>query len=349
MSSPSDDRNTELREIFFESAQEILQAMNEEALRLEKHPGDIEALRGLRRSVHTLKGDAAACGYRELSQLAHEFEDVLAGENLRQSVATVETALTAADVFGEMLEAYRAGSEVPTAKALRQMIGKLAMPGVAGAVQPTAPSKTAKAKAAPKSETKSAAGKRSGGSQRKGTAKNKHTADLDRRSTPETESILEHAGDSRVGETNWTEDERSAITQAQHGAIPVYHLRFKIDPNCAMLEAALHIVRNILTKTGEALAFAPTDAGKLEVSRSIEAASASKIAPEELSRKFGVPGIVSGVQIETLPKLGAQAGKSTQETVLETAREGKIAAASEKRPIKTDKGRGKRQREDYGR
>ena len=105
MSSFSGERGAELRQIFFESAQEILQSMNEQALHLEKRPDDIEALRGLRRAVHTLKGDAAACGFRELSHLAHEFEDALVGENMEQSAATVETALTAADVFAEMLEA----------------------------------------------------------------------------------------------------------------------------------------------------------------------------------------------------------------------------------------------------
>src|SRR5450432_803174 len=128
MSSFSGDRGAELRQLFFESAQEILQAMNEEALRLEKHPDDLEALRSLRRAVHTLKGDAAACGFRELSHLAHEFEDALVGEDLAQSAATVETALTAADVFGEMLEAYRTGKAVSTAKTLQKMIARLAKP-----------------------------------------------------------------------------------------------------------------------------------------------------------------------------------------------------------------------------
>jgi chemotaxis protein histidine kinase CheA len=59
--SQSDERIAELRELFFESAQELLQALNDEALKLEKHPGDVEIVRGIRRTVHTLKGDAAAC------------------------------------------------------------------------------------------------------------------------------------------------------------------------------------------------------------------------------------------------------------------------------------------------
>src|ERR1700757_5109019 len=99
MSGPPDDRMSELRELFFESAQELVQKLNEEALRLEKAPGDPECSRSLRRLVHTLKGDSAACGFRELSELAHEFEDVLALENPGASTAVPEIALRAADVF----------------------------------------------------------------------------------------------------------------------------------------------------------------------------------------------------------------------------------------------------------
>jgi len=78
---PPEDRMSELRQLFFESAGELVQKLNDEAMQLEKSPGDAETARSLRRTVHTLKGDAAACGYRELSELAHEFEDVLTLEN----------------------------------------------------------------------------------------------------------------------------------------------------------------------------------------------------------------------------------------------------------------------------
>ena len=127
MSRPPDDRTAELRELFFESAQDLLQAINEEALKLEKKPGDGEAIRSLRRAVHTLKGDAAACEYRELSELAHEFEDVLALEIGTAAHAEVaEVALAAADVFAEMLGAYRKRKKVPPGEALRKRIHKLA-------------------------------------------------------------------------------------------------------------------------------------------------------------------------------------------------------------------------------
>ena len=53
---PPEDRMTELRQLFFESAGELVQKLNDEAMRLEKSPGDAETARSLRRTVHTLKG-----------------------------------------------------------------------------------------------------------------------------------------------------------------------------------------------------------------------------------------------------------------------------------------------------
>jgi two-component system, chemotaxis family, sensor kinase CheA len=121
-----DDRADELRDLFFESAAEILQSMNESGLALEDRPGDKEVLRSVRRAVHTLKGDSAACGYRELSELAHELEDVLSPELVREhSGLLAEVVLTAADTFHEMLAAYRNNLQPPAGGALREYMQRL--------------------------------------------------------------------------------------------------------------------------------------------------------------------------------------------------------------------------------
>jgi len=123
---PSDEHAPELRELFFESAEEILQRMNETGLALEQHPGDLDQLREIRRAVHTLKGDSAACGYRELSELAHELEDVLTPELAGQHAGLIaEVILTAADTFHEMLAAYRNRLKPPAGGALREYINAL--------------------------------------------------------------------------------------------------------------------------------------------------------------------------------------------------------------------------------
>jgi two-component system chemotaxis sensor kinase CheA len=126
VSFPSDEQASELRDLFFESAQEILQGMNEAGLALEERPGDVEQLRSVRRAVHTLKGDSAACGYRELSELAHDLEDVLTPELARQNAGLIaEVILTAADTFHEMLAAYRNNIEPPAGGALKDYISRL--------------------------------------------------------------------------------------------------------------------------------------------------------------------------------------------------------------------------------
>jgi two-component system, chemotaxis family, sensor kinase CheA len=119
----SDDHASELRELFFESAAELLQTLNEEGLELEKRPEDEEILRQVRRTVHTLKGDSAACGYTELSELAHALEEVLKPEVAALSKgALAEVVLIAADTFSSMLSAYRGSLQPPAGEELKQQI-----------------------------------------------------------------------------------------------------------------------------------------------------------------------------------------------------------------------------------
>jgi two-component system, chemotaxis family, sensor kinase CheA len=122
---PPDERGAELRDLFYETSQELLQALNDEALKLEKHPGDEEIVRGIRRTVHTLKGDSAACGLRELSELAHQFEDALSMEGAAAQTAVAEIAFAAADVFAEMIHAYHRGAKLPSTKKLSKRIEEL--------------------------------------------------------------------------------------------------------------------------------------------------------------------------------------------------------------------------------
>jgi two-component system chemotaxis sensor kinase CheA len=123
----SEDRANELRNLFFETAQELLQTLNEQGLELEKSPGDQEIVRNIRRTVHTLKGDAAACGYRELSESAHAMEDVLTPEIAQRAGSSLpELILASADTFDAMLAAYRGDMRPPTGDTLREFIQRVA-------------------------------------------------------------------------------------------------------------------------------------------------------------------------------------------------------------------------------
>ena len=133
MTFSPDDRASELRDLFFESAEEILQAMNDAGLALEERPSDKESLRSVRRAVHTLKGDSAACGYRELSELAHELEDVLTPDLVKEHAGLIaEVVLTAADTFRDMLAAYRNNLQPPDGGALREYVQRLLRKPISG-------------------------------------------------------------------------------------------------------------------------------------------------------------------------------------------------------------------------
>jgi two-component system, chemotaxis family, sensor kinase CheA len=120
---PSNQQSSELLEGFFESAGEIVERLNRAGLALEANPGDPENLRHVRRAVHTLKGDSAACGFRELSELAHRLEDVLTPELTSEKAPKIaEVVLLAADTFQEMVAAHRRNVAPPSTKEIRKRI-----------------------------------------------------------------------------------------------------------------------------------------------------------------------------------------------------------------------------------
>lgn len=121
----SDERGSELRDLFFETAQELLQSLNEDSLRLEKSPQDNEIIRSIRRTIHTLKGDSAAAGFAELSELAHMLEDALAIETPPTGISLAELGFTAADTFGAMLTAYQRQVALPDPTPLRDCARRL--------------------------------------------------------------------------------------------------------------------------------------------------------------------------------------------------------------------------------
>ncbi len=217
MTQSHDERGAELRELFFETSQELLQALNDEALKLEKKPGDEEIVRVIRRTVHTLKGDSAACGLRELSELAHQFEDALSLEGTATQTAVAEIAFAAADVFTEMIVAYHRGKKLPSTRTLSKKIQELT-------AAPAAP-RTRRAK------------KSAGQTSAEATAAAPRLSD-------------------KTG-AHWTEYEKLAMTQAQAGGQDVYHVVVRIDPHCAMPIAGRQLVHNAIGVMGPVLAVRP--------------------------------------------------------------------------------------------
>jgi two-component system, chemotaxis family, sensor kinase CheA len=272
MTNAPDERGLELRELFFETSQELLQALNDEALKLEKNPGDEEIVRGIRRTVHTLKGDSAACGLRELSELAHQFEDALSLDGTATHAAVAEIAFAAADVFTEMIAAYRKGTKLPSTKSLSKKIQDLTAAPAAGKAKRT------RKTAGKSSSAKAPASKTSGTKASAKTSAARAAAKVD---------------------ALWTEYEKLAMTQAQASGQDVYHVVVKIDPHCAMPIAGRQLVHNAIGVMGPVLAVRP-DAKSPAASKQVEFVLASVQTVEQISAKCRIPTIAGEVTVELM-------------------------------------------------
>ena len=302
MTNSPDERGAELRELFYETSQELLQALNEEALKLEKNPGDEEIVRSIRRTVHTLKGDSAACGLRELSELAHQFEDALSLEGTASHAAVAEIAFATADLFTEMIAAYRKATKLPSTKSVSKKIQEL-----------TTSPKTTKPRGK-KTAGKSAKTKESVAKTQAGKATNKSAV-------------------------QWTEYERLAMSKAQADGQDVLHVVVKIDPHCAMPIAGRQLVHNAVGTMGPVIAIRP-DAKSPAAAKFIEFVVATVQTPDQIAAKCKIPTIVEEVTVEVLlqasvapkPEVTPQPTAAPQETATEIAPSPEPAAAAATAP-----------------
>jgi len=267
----ADDRMTELRQLFFETAAELVQTLNDEAMQLEKSPGDPETARSLRRTVHTLKGDAAACGFRELSELCHQFEDVLALGNPATAASVPEIALHAADVFAALLEAYRTGTKLPSTQPLRTDIARLAQTAPHGPNQP------------------------GNGPFRK---------DQSNQIQSKKAQSRKKARKTTSEKIPWSEYEQFAIARALAEGKRVQHVVVEIDPQNGMPIAGRQMIKLALDGLGEVLALYPAE-GSHDPANRVEAALASGKTAEQIQAECNIPTValsskVTPVRVETL-------------------------------------------------
>ena len=98
---------TEYIEIFVEESKSLLTDLNNLLLELENNPEDLEVMTSIFRIAHTIKGNSAAMGFDELSELAHAVEDLL--DALRQRKAEIDSEIMnlifdGVDMISVMLE-----------------------------------------------------------------------------------------------------------------------------------------------------------------------------------------------------------------------------------------------------
>ena len=82
----AEDLSQDDLKVFLEEAEEQLQLLDEEVIRLEKESTE-EGLATIFRAAHTLKGSSAMIGYRAVSEVAHAMESML--DKLRNGIIFV--------------------------------------------------------------------------------------------------------------------------------------------------------------------------------------------------------------------------------------------------------------------
>lgn len=74
-------------DMFIDESKEHLQAMNENLLLLEQNPQNIDIVKDVFRSAHTIKGMSATMGFEDIANLTHELENVL--DQIRNNILVI--------------------------------------------------------------------------------------------------------------------------------------------------------------------------------------------------------------------------------------------------------------------
>ncbi len=77
--------------VFLQEADEQLQLLDEDIIRLEKEADNVDLLQEIFRAAHTLKGSSGMLGFRDMAELTHHMEDVL--DRLRKGQLPVTSEL----------------------------------------------------------------------------------------------------------------------------------------------------------------------------------------------------------------------------------------------------------------
>lgn len=100
--------------MFIEESKEHLQAINENLLQLEQNPENIEIVKDIFRSAHTIKGMSATMGFEDMASLTHELENVLdqiRNEKLKIQPEIMDIIFQSVDILEGMIYSIIEGSD----------------------------------------------------------------------------------------------------------------------------------------------------------------------------------------------------------------------------------------------
>jgi chemotaxis protein histidine kinase CheA/CheY-like chemotaxis protein len=103
-------------ELFFEEAQDRIEALATKLLKIERRPDDAELLRDIFRDLHTLKGSSAMVGLSPMKGVAHAAEDLvgqLRDQVRRADGAVIDALLAALDALRDLSARARRRQPLP--------------------------------------------------------------------------------------------------------------------------------------------------------------------------------------------------------------------------------------------
>lgn len=127
----SDDFDmTQFHQMFFEEAEELLDAMETLLLNIDLEQLDDETMNAIFRTAHSIKGSSATFGFVEVAEVTHVAENLLdqvRNHTLRMTREMVDVLLKTGDVVRQQLHCHRTGDlrAMPEVEGLKQALHQL--------------------------------------------------------------------------------------------------------------------------------------------------------------------------------------------------------------------------------
>ncbi len=133
-----------VKQTYFQECEELLLAMEEGLLAMEREEADAEVINAVFRAVHSIKGGGGAFGFEALVTFSHAFETVLdkvRSAALEPGNEVVKILLRAGDVLADHVAAIREGRSYPEAadSEVKAELEALSGQGSSGAAEDAAP------------------------------------------------------------------------------------------------------------------------------------------------------------------------------------------------------------------
>ena len=286
---------SQYKDLFITEAQEHLDSLNKFLLQLENDPRNLDVITEIFRSAHTLKGMSATMGYDQLTELAHEMENLL--EHLRTgdmpvTTGVVNTLFSCFDTLGAIINAI--AGDRPGEVDFRGLVSEMrtVVEGVGAGVEmpPQAPIKPKPA------VTEERPAVQEGGQASQGAGPAVEVPEEPAAEAAGVEALETAAG----GLLNIEETDRQRYAQVP--GTRLLRLVERLDKECLLKSVRVFMVFKKLAQFGEVLAsLPPVEALEDEkFEDSFQVAVATPETPDRVRRALIAIAEISDVDIDTL-------------------------------------------------